>query len=202
MNRRSFLRGAAAALAAPLVPNIAIGAPIVRAIPPAAPASPILSWAVGTDGEWDWLPVKARSAEEAKTIWLGEQGQGMVCHAIEERYTLEPCGECTQCLLGDPCEEIDDEGATEPCGDCEFCAISDPAIVRQPKWDAHDASIGDAQWAEAGYGASCAGCQDETYLQHGGRINGDGRLICEYCAEKEGRELTKVEAAGGDDGIR
>lgn len=63
MNRRQFLTGVATAALAPTLPPLPVAALPIAPPPPPAPA--LLTFIVGTPGEFDWRPVFARTAEEA-----------------------------------------------------------------------------------------------------------------------------------------
>ena len=69
MNRRQLLMGAAAAAIAPSLPRLPAAAMPASPVP-----SPRLAFIVGTDGEFDWIKVWARSAEEAIQAWYVERG--------------------------------------------------------------------------------------------------------------------------------
>lgn len=68
LDRRRFLTGAVTLLASTALP-------VPSMATAAAEVAPVLpSWAVGTAGEYDWLAIVARTAEEAVAIWRKQNG--------------------------------------------------------------------------------------------------------------------------------
>lgn len=78
MNRRQFLLTASAgAIAAALPASAAVATvPVLETA-----AAPLLAFVVGTPGEFDWMHVAARNAQEAMQIWLEDHG-----YEDEEEY--------------------------------------------------------------------------------------------------------------------
>lgn len=155
ISRRNFMRGIAAVAAAPVLP--AIAAPTFAGAAPATAAEPFLSYAIGTAGDWNWLPIRARSHEHAVELWMGEQGFPEICEAIEDGET------------------------EDPCGDCEYCSNLYPDVVRHEEWDGKPVDIGSRLWCESGLGATCSRCGDEAFLLEGGFFDEGDRLVCDYC---------------------
>lgn len=138
--------------------------PALAAIEPAPlvfpPAPRILSWIVGTDGDYNWRHIRAETLEKAISIWRDEEGCGSICEAIEE-------------------------GDTEPCDTCSFCINSGANGWRVAEFDAiEDPTPGD--WLRAGYGYTCSRCGDETDPQNDGHAIGD-EAVCDYCLTDEER---------------
>lgn len=154
-SRRAVLRGLVAVAASPLLPTFTLPPPAAAAAP--AATQPLLSYAVGTAGDWNWSAIKARNMHDAVEIWMGEQG------------------------YPDTCEAIADGETEDPCGDCDHCNNLHPDVVHHPEWDGHDVAIGERLWCEAGLGATCARCRDEAFLQEGGFFDAAGKLVCEEC---------------------
>lgn len=120
ISRREVLLGTAAVVAAAAIPS----APITIT----APVEVIPAWAVGTPGEFNWQHIVAKTADEAKRIFLSE-------------------------WTDDSCEG--EEGA--PCGECETCTL-DVEAERKPMWDGlKDTSPGDWLRADMGtYCSRCS----------------------------------------------
>jgi hypothetical protein len=75
LSRRAFLVGASAAVAASIAPVLPAHVATVTVAAPAAVAEPLLAFAVGTPGDYDWQHIIAKSAEEAWRIWMEERGE-------------------------------------------------------------------------------------------------------------------------------
>ncbi|MER9710204.1 hypothetical protein NKJ13_08035 [Mesorhizobium sp. M0174] len=77
VSRRTVLVGAVAAAAAAMLPTVgAEEAPRFIGIDLGAQPD-VLGFAVGTPGEYDWISVTAKSAEEAWAQWCDHQGYGL-----------------------------------------------------------------------------------------------------------------------------
>ena len=76
MNRRGFLRNSVSFVAVVTVPApvLAVGSKL-----PSVAAPVMKSFAVGTDGEWDWQHIVAESSEVARRFFAYENGEECEC---------------------------------------------------------------------------------------------------------------------------
>lgn len=89
MTRRFLLAAAAVTAGASMLP-----APIAaQAAPVVVPPAPLTAWMVGSDGEFDWMLIRASSATEAQHVWLCEQGYFSCCDELGEGAECV-CGQC------------------------------------------------------------------------------------------------------------
>lgn len=159
LTRRHLLAGAAATAAVTALPSIAA----------AGPTEPLVAWAVGTPGEWDWQVVRARNDAEAILEWLAEKTGARAC---EETPTCDP---------DDP--------------SCDFCTArraSDVYADRRPEWDGKE--VNNALWLNSGMGGCCDRCGDETSLDDGGRAVED-EIVCAECMRIEDWDKADLERA-------
>ena len=116
--------------------------------------APTLSaWAVGTIDNFDWRHVNASTVEEAKRIWLCDEGIRQVC----------------------------DQPGRAGC-DCEHCYTTANLLVeRKPEWDGKEEATR-ADWIRAEMGACCSRCGEETYGigDDPGHAVGD-EAVCHEC---------------------
>lgn len=154
LSRRSFLALGAASAAATILP---VDAMLAARATPLPAETPLLSYSVGTPGEWDWQAFKATSPEAAMQQWLESNCLG-VCENAETKAPVQGC-ECFACLKR-----------------VEITAN------RQPEWDGKDVSPGDDLWLASGLGCTCPRCDGETFLDSGREV--DGEFLCDGCASQ------------------
>lgn len=148
ISRRQLLKTSAAFAAV-------MSSPALAAMPKAK-STPLKSYSVGVDGEWNWAAVKARNPTEAIQWWCSEEGVGSTC-------------------------EVTDGDMQDDC-DCEFCEMSRMAIVeRQESWDGIRVKPGDEHWLAVGLGATCTICKIETSIADGAKAIGR-KPYCSHCA--------------------
>lgn len=145
LNRRELLALTAASAAVAVIPTLPAIATPVTAEPP------LLAWAVGTDGEFNWQDIRARTADEARRIFAAEE------------------------VGGDDCEEV----GKEDC-ECDFCgAFANVDANRIEQWDNIE-NTSAADWLRAGMGAICSRCSYETFREENGHAVGN-EAVCEEC---------------------
>lgn len=144
LSRREILIGVAAVAAAASVPAV----PVV-----ARPAEIIPAWVVGSDGEFNWQHIIARTERQAL------------------RFFAQECGDYE--------EDCDHSEYQDGCECCE--AIGSYMAERKPMWDGkryNDITPGD--WLRSGTGHVCSRCSYETFPEEGGRGVGD-EAVCSDC---------------------
>ena len=144
INRRELLVGAAAlatSASLPVLPSIT------------APAEIIPAWVVGSEGEFNWQHIIAKTEREA-------------C-----RFFAQECGDYE--------DECDHDSYQEGCDCCESISAYD--AERKPMWDGkpYD-SISPGDWLRSGTGHVCSRCSYETFPEEGGHGVGD-EAVCEDC---------------------
>lgn len=147
LSRRSVLIGSAAVVAASSLPTIV---PIVEA---STPAKVIPAWVVGSDGEFNWQHIIAKTEREALRMFAQE------------------CGD-----YEDDCEH---DSYEEGCDCC--MAIGSYDAERKPMWDGKrygDITPGD--WLRSGSGHVCSRCGYETFREEDGHAIGD-EAVCPDC---------------------
>ena len=162
MTRRFLLASAGvtgAAAALPAVPAIAAA--------PAPEAPKLLSFIAGTEGEYNWLHIRAETAEQAAQFWLDDRGY-WECEAPEMGASRDEC-ECHSCAMAQTVE-------TE-----RVSAFDD---VPHPTG---------ADWLRAGFGYLCERCSYEIDGFCGGHAIGD-QAICDDCLTVEERAATEAAA--------
>lgn len=143
LSRRDLLIGAATVAAVTGIPILSAGAP-----PEVIPA-----WVVGTEGEFDWQHVVARTKREAIRIFASDTGND------------------------DFEEECDHDEYQDGCDCCEALGPFD--AERKPMWDGkQDVTPGD--WLRSGTGHICSRCSYETFREVGGHGVGD-EAVCAEC---------------------
>jgi hypothetical protein len=144
IHRRELLIGAAALAASasfPVLPSIA------------APAEIIPAWVVGSEGEFNWQHIIAKTEREA-------------C-----RFFAQECGDYE--------DECDHDSYQEGCDCCKSIDAYD--AERKPMWDGkpYD-SVSPGDWLRSGTGHVCSRCGYETFPEEGGHGVGD-EAVCEEC---------------------
>jgi hypothetical protein len=146
LSRREVLIGAAAVAAAANIPAL----PTM-----AAPAEIMPAWVVGSEGEFNWQHIVARTEREARRFFAQE--------------------------VGDYEEDCDHAAYQDYCGCCE--AIAQYDAERKPMWDGKGYNeITPGDWLRSGTGHVCSRCSYETFPQEGGHGVGD-EAVCEECME-------------------
>jgi len=160
INRRSLLLA---------VPAAVVAAHLPASCPPADAAAlvpPMPSWAVGTPDGWDWLPIKAETAREARLQWVCEQ----IGH--------------DDCESGEP-----------PDCDCERCEKFRASEVRRvEEWDGAEIGVGSPQWFDAGLWGHCSRCGYEMGTNDNGEIVG-AEPVCHECMSVDDWEAVDPERA-------
>ena len=158
LSRREVLVGSIAVAAVTSLPTV----PVV-----AAPAEVIPAWVVGSEGEFNWQHIIARTEREAKRFFAQEQGD-----------------------YEDDCDHAD---YTEGCDCCEAIAAYD--ADRKPTWDGREyGEISPGDWMRSGTGHVCSRCSYETFPQEGG--HGIGKeAVCEECMELADWDIVDPERA-------
>lgn len=153
ISRREALKLGAASIAATVAAPAAF---VDEAI--ATPAPRLPAFVVGTPGEFDWIFVRAATAEAAKRAWLDENGH---CH--KDHCEADECA----------CKGWDEADA------CEHCFAPDIDAERAESLDEVDnPTPGD--WIRAGFGHTCSRCSYETCGDAGGQGVGD-EAVCGDC---------------------
>ena len=158
ISRRDVLVGTAAIVAVANLPTIPMQATPVEVLP---------AWVVGSEGEFNWQHIIARTEREAK------------------KFFAQECGD-----YEDDCDHAD---YTEGCDCCEAIAAYD--AERKPMWDGvpYD-SITPGDWLRSGTGHVCSRCSYETFPQEGG--HGVGKeAVCEECMELADWDIVDPERA-------
>lgn len=156
VSRRELLIGAAAVAAVatmPLIPAIA------------APAEAVPAWVVGSDGEFDWQHIVARTEREAL------------------RFFAEDCGDYE--------EDCDHDSHQDGCDCCE--AIASYVVERKPMWDGK-ADVTPGDWLRSGSGHICSRCSYETFPEEGGHGVGD-EAVCSECMQLTDWDMVDPEHA-------
>lgn len=146
INRREILIGTAAVAVAASLPEIAAAVPAS-----VVPAEVMPSWVVGSEGEFNWQHIVARTEREAIRLYCDD--------------------------LGDLDEECGHDSNTEGCECCE--TMSCYQADRVPKFDGKQ-NITAADWLRAGLGHICSRCSYETFREEGGHAVGD-EAVCADC---------------------
>lgn len=169
MNRRAFLLGGVAAVAA-----VALPAPVTKmAIDWAAGPDKTVSWIVGSDGESNWQWVRATDAQDAIAAFM------------EENCGVDAC-------------EVDASNPPEDC-DCEWCGLmcqmGEPERVK--RWDdrTYKNPPTPADWLNAGFHFECPCGIGPLELGDGTFICDDGTVECDLCHDKRIRRDGKAAAA-------
>lgn len=145
ISRREVLIGAAAVAA---VANI----PAMPAL--AAPAEVLPAWVVGSEGEYNWQHIIAKTEREALRLFAEDNGGDYE----------EDCGHAEYHDGCDCCEEI-------------FQYIAE----RKPVWDGRS-EVSPGDWIRSGTGHICSRCGYETSPDEGAHGVGD-EAVCEECME-------------------
>lgn len=163
LSRRDALRLGAAAIVATVVP------PPASAVAATPASEPMVSWIVGTPGEYDWQRVWARTEESAIRKYIAEHGAGATCNAAEGELAV-----------GEEC-------------DCEHCHIlRSVEVERRPEWDNKE-NITDVDWLSIGWGTFCARCDGETSVDCSYAVGGN--VICDACMTFEDWDVINPEIA-------
>lgn len=143
--RREVLIGVAAIAA---VANIPAASALATPTPEVLPA-----WVVGSEGEYNWQHITARTEREALKLFA------------------EDCGDYEE-----------DCGHVEYQDGCDCCEeIFQYTAERKPMWDGRrEVSPGD--WIRSGTGHICSRCSYETSPDEGAHGVGD-EAVCEECME-------------------
>lgn len=148
LSRRDLLVGVAAVAAAASIPEMP-----AMAAAPTAPAEVLPAWVVGSDGEYNWQHIIARTERQAR------------------RFFAQECGDYE--------EDCDHETHQENCDCCE--AIAQYDAERKPMWDGkHEGDISPGDWLRSGSGHVCSRCSCETFPGDGGHAV-DDEAVCEDC---------------------
>lgn len=146
LNRREILVGAAAVAAVTAIP--------VQAAAATAPVAEILpAWAVGSEGEFNWQHIVARTEREAQRIFVCDNG------------------------YDDFEEECAHDSHEDGCDCCDVLAAFD--AQRIPRWDGLSRTT-NADWLRANMGSLCSRCGYETFREEGGHPVGD-EAVCSDC---------------------
>ena len=144
IDRRELLVGAA---------TLAASASISSLPSLAAPDEIVPAWVVGSDGEFNWQHIIAKTEREALRMFAQE------------------CGDYEE-----DCAHADHQ---EGCDCCE--AIASYAAERKPMWDGKNYDeITPGDWLRAGTGHICSRCSYETFPEEGGHGVGN-EAVCEEC---------------------
>jgi hypothetical protein len=161
LSRREVFIGAAAVVAAASIPAIS-------AIPAAAaPAELIPAWVVGSEGEFNWQHVVARTERQAL------------------RFFAQECGDYE--------EDCDHDSHQDDCDCCD--AIASYTAERKPMWDGkREGEITPGDWLRSGTGHVCSRCSYETFPEEGGHGVGN-EAVCEECMELADWDIVDPERA-------
>lgn len=163
LSRRSVLLGSAAFVAAASLPAIV---PIVEA---STPAEVIPAWVVGSEGEFDWQHIVAKTQREALRIFAADNSGN-----YEE--------ECTH------------EDYHEGCDCCE--AIGSYEAQRVTKWDGL-AYTTPGDWLRANLGHICSRCSYETCRENDGHAIGQ-EAVCSDCMTLADWDIVDPEQSCGN----
>jgi hypothetical protein len=144
LNRREILIGTIAVAATANLPPVVVAG---------KPAEVLPAWVVGSNGEFDWQHIIARTEWEAK------------------RFFAQDCGDYE--------DECDHDGHHEGCDCCD--SIASYEAERKPMWDGtpYD-KITPGDWMRSGTGHVCSRCSYETFPEEGGYGVGN-EAVCSEC---------------------
>lgn len=72
--------------------------------------------------------------------------------------------------------------------------MSSPDAERKPKWDNIIVTGGDATWFNAGMGAGCSRCSEESFADNGDYVVGSN-IVCQGCMTIADYEIVDPEHA-------
>lgn len=146
VSRREVLIGAAAIATVANIPNL-------PALTTPAAAEVLPAWVVGSEGEYNWQHIIARTEREALRLFA------------------EDCGD-----YDEDCEHPEYQ---DGCDCCE--AIFQNTAERKPMWDGRS-KVSPGDWIRSGTGHICSRCSHETSPDEGAHGVGD-EAVCEECME-------------------